>query len=93
MSGAAEGELGPQEHRTDSPKMPHLPEAQAAHGTAALVTGGVYFVYFSSWDPASKSLGYSGSPEPDTVNALKYVGLVKTVGLEPFWFAIKTRFC
>lgn len=26
---------------------------------------------------------YSGSPEPDAVNALNYVGLVKTVGLEP----------
>lgn len=55
-------------------------------------------VYFSSCVPASKSLGhsrrrYSGSPEPDTVNALNYMGLVKTAGLEPFEFAIKTRFC
>lgn len=33
------------------------------------------------------------NPEPDIVNALKYAGLVKTVGLETFWFAIKTRFC
>lgn len=57
-------------------------------GTAALLIEGVYFVYFSFWGPASKSLGdsrrvYSGSPEPDTVNALNYGELVERVGLEP----------
>lgn len=58
-------------------------------GTAALLIEDVYFVHFSCWGPASKSLGdsrraYSGSPEPDTVNALNYVELVETVGLKPF---------
>lgn len=94
MSEAAEGELGPQERLMPREHPAYLGPGLLM-GTAGrnprlgLIIEGVYFVYFSSWGPASKSLGgsrraYSGSPEADTVNALNYVGLVKTVGLEPF---------